>query len=268
MIIANSQKNVFKKRKQSAVLLFLIVGGLYFFFAHRLNFNGLSALSQIPSGFIWLGQNFIPNETALDGSFIITIIETLIRTIMITITATVTAAIFAFIAAVFGSKKTGVHWTLVYMVRIIAMLFRNIPLIAWAMILLISFRQSEFTGYLALVFGSFGYLTRTFSEIIDEISDGILEALHATGASYFQIIFQGVLPMISSQLISWLLFSIESNVREAALVGLLTGTGIGFLFNFYFSSFRYPRAGMVLLFIIITVLLLETLSNKIRRLVM
>jgi phosphonate transport system permease protein len=161
-----------------------------------------------------------------------------------------------------------IHPILTYLVRLIAMFFRNIPLAAWAMILLFSFGQNEFTGYLALFFGTLGYSTRSLLEIVDESSEGTVEALKASGASYFQIIFQGIIPMISSQAVSWMLFMIESNIREATLVGILTGTGIGFLFNFYFRGFRYHLAGMVVLFIIITVLVLEVVSNKIRRMVL
>lgn len=259
--------NIFKKRRMNNMIAFLIIATLYWFFAWYLEFNIFGAFSQVPRGFVWLGDNFIPNETATNINFLTEVATTLLATIVIAVAATTTAAMCALIAAVFGSKKTGVNIILIYLVRIIAMVFRNIPLIAWSLILFFSFRQNEFTGYLALFFGTFGYLTRTFTEVIDEASDGVLEALKATGAPYFSIIFQGLLPMISSQLVSWVLFMIESNAREATLVGILTGTGIGFLFDFYYQSFRYPMAGMVLLFVMATVVLLELLSNKIRRLI-
>ncbi|MCL1950287.1 MAG: ABC transporter permease subunit [Turicibacter sp.] len=260
--------DIFKKRRIHMVLFFAVFTGLYVFFSQQLNFNSATAFTQIPSGFAWLGANFWPNYTTTAPEFLLNIIRVLLRTVIIAVASTTTASAFALIAAVFGSNKTGIHWTIKYIVRIIAMVFRNIPLIAWALILLFSFRQNEFTGFLALFFGTFGYLTRSFTEIIDESGDGVIEALKSTGATYFQIVFQGVFPMISSQLVSWVLFMIESNIRESALVGMLTGTGIGQMFNFFFSGFRYPMAGMVLLFIIITVIGLEMLSNKIRRLLL
>lgn len=259
--------DVFKKKRWYRLGLLFLIGSLYGVFAHTLNFDALAAFSQIPQGFLWLGQNFAPDSTTMDHLFLTHVFLILLRTVVIAVSATMIASGFALLAAVVGSQKTGIHPVAIYLVRGIAMVFRNIPMIAWALILLFSFRQNEFTGFLALFFGTFGYLTRTLTEVIDESSDGVLEALRATGANYFSVIFQGVLPMISSQVISWVLFMIESNVRESALVGILTGTGIGFLFNFYFTSFRYPRAGMVLLFIIVTVLGLEMLSNKIRRLI-
>jgi len=263
----NEKLDIFKKKRLHTLIVVLIVGSIYWFFANYLNFNTGSALIQIPTGFGWLGENFIPRAETITTTFILNIITTLLRTLAMAIAATTVASACALIASVLGSQKTGIHTIVIYIVRIIAMVYRNIPLIAWSMILIFSFRQNEFTGFLALFFGTFGYLTRTFTEVIDESSDGVLEALKATGATYFQVVFQGVFPMISSQIISWVLFMIESNVREATLVGILTGTGIGMLFNFFFSSFRYPMAGTVLLFIIVTVIALEMLSNKLRRLI-
>ena len=46
---------------------------------------------------------------------------------------------------------------------------------------------------------------------------------------------------------------IETNIRDATLIGLLTGTGIGFVFDVYYKSFRYDVAGLVILAIILAV---------------
>ena len=138
------------------------------------------------------------------------------------------------------------------------------PIVAWSLILVFSFKQSQFTGFLALFLITFGYLTRAFSETIDDVTGDVIEALKSVGASYFQIIFCGVIPSISSQLLSWLLFFIETGVRESTLVGILTGTGIGFTFSLYYKSFRYDAAGLVILVVTVIVVGVEMLSNKLR----
>jgi phosphonate transport system permease protein len=92
-----------------------------------------------------------------------------------------------------------------------------------------------------------------------------VEALRATGARYGAIISQSVIPACLPQLISWLLYMIETNIRSATLVGILTGTGIGFLFDLYFKNFSYGSASLVVLVTVVTVILIEVLSNAIRR---
>lgn len=262
-------ENVFIKKRRNTFLLVFGFVALYAIFAGIIGIGVVDlglGFAQSPLGFVWLFENFMP--TADSVAVIPMILRTLWGTILLAVAASFIASIFALVLAVMGSRALEIHPMITYTVRMIAMFFRNIPLAAWAMILLFSFSQNEFTGFMAMFFGTLGYSIRSFVEIIDEASEGAIEALKAAGASYFQIVFQAILPMIAAQAISWLLFMIESNIREATLVGVLTGTGIGFLFNFYFRGFRYSEAGMVILFIVVTVLLLEVLSNKIRRVVL
>jgi ABC-type phosphate/phosphonate transport system permease subunit len=92
--------------------------------------------------------------------------------------------------------------------------------------------------------------------------------LQATGASYFSIIFQSVIPSTIPQMISWILFMIETNIRSATLIGLLTGSGIGFTFNLYYKSLNYDVASLVVVVIIVAILFIESVSNYVRRAVL
>lgn len=257
------EQSIFVKKKRTAMILITVFAFLYFGASWITNFRGPVALLAVPEGLIWLFRNFIPTENSI-GYFPL-IVEKLIQTVTISVAATMTASVFSLLVAVMGSRETGINGFTQLFAKALASLFRNMPLVAWSMILLMSFKQSEFTGFLALFFTTFGHLTRAFMETIDETSGGTIEAMTATGASYFQVIFQGVIPMVSTQLLSWLLYMIENNVRDATLVGILTGTGIGFLFDLYYKSFRYDAAGLVILVIVLVVIALELTSNKIRR---
>ena len=61
---------------------------------------------------------------------------------------------------------------------------------------------------------------------------------------------------------------IETNIRSATLVGILTGTGIGFSFDLYYKSMNYSAASLVILVIVATVLVIEFFSNSVRRAVL
>ena len=71
--------------------------------------------------------------------------------------------------------------------------------------------------------------------------------------------------MSITSVISWVMYMIETNIRDATLIGLLTGTGIGFVFDVYYKSFRYDVAGLVILAIILAVVACELTSNFVRR---
>ncbi|PKC52631.1 putative membrane protein [Rhizophagus irregularis] len=123
-------------------------------------------------------------------------------------------------------------------------------------------------GYLALFFTTFGFLVRAFMETIDEASVDSVEALNATGATYFQMVFRGVIPDTLPQMMSWVFFMIDTNIRNATLVGLLTGTGIGYIFDLYYKRLDYPTVGLITVAIIVVVIAIELISNKVRRLIL
>lgn len=257
------EKDIFKRRRKSKIIFIIFFILLYSISSFISGFESGTSFLSIPSGILWLFKNFIPTSNSI--KYLPIILKTAINTTLMAITATVISAAFSLVIAVLGSETIGINSATKIVVKIIASFFRNMPIVAWSIILIFSFKQSELTGLIALIFVTFGYLTRTFMEIIDEVSGNIIEALSATGAGYFQIIFQGVIPTISSQLISWVLYYIENSVREVTLIGVLTGTGLGFIFNIYYRSFRYDTAGLVILVVVLLVIGIELLSNKIRK---
>jgi len=221
------------------------------------------AFSAIPRVVRWMTTYLIPNERAL--SRLPRIVSTLLDTVVMAIAASVVSALAAIPFALAGSRTTAVNGLLATAARAIASVNRNIPVAVWALIFLLSFGQSSFTGFLALFFASFGFLTRVFMETIDEVSGSSVEALRATGAGYLAIVTQAVIPSALPQMVSWELFMIEVNIRSATLVGLLTGSGIGFLFEVYYKSLQYPSAALVVITLVIVVLVIEGLSNVVRR---
>ena len=256
----------FRRRSLVILLAALTLVTLNAFASGFLEFDFVRTVLDIPSGLTWMFSNFIPSTASLQKLPVIA--QQLAATVLISLAASCTAAVLALIFAVLGSRSVGLKGPIPVIVRAIASLFRNIPTVAWALILLFSFKQSEFTGFLALFLTSFGYLTRCFLESIDEVSGGAVEALRSTGATYGQLIAQAVIPLCATVVLSWVLYMIETNVRDATLIGILTGTGIGFVFDLYYKSFQYDIAALVILAIVIVVIALELTSNFIRRVIL
>lgn len=253
----------FLKRQLTLVAIVVVFAVLSFASSVVTGFDFIEAACELPAGFVWFVTHFAPSAASLEK--LGTILPALESTILDSIAAGTTAAVLAYLLAVLGSRSVGLGGPVPLLVRAIASVFRNIPIVAWAFLLLFSFKQSEFTGFLALFLQSFGFLTRSFLESIDEMSMGPVEALRASGATYLQIVFQAVIPLSLPQVVSWVLYIIETNIRDATLVGMLTGTGIGFVFNLFYKSFRYDTAGLVLVCVAVVVIVCELLSNYVRR---
>ena len=258
--------DIFVKRRNDRLLFFAVLGALAIGSTVITKYDPVAGFTSIGKAFVWGVSNFYPDAHAMTK--LPDILRKLRDTILMSVAATTIAAVFAVILAMAGSRTTRINTFFSVIARGLASVLRNIPLVAWAMILMLAFSQSQLTGFLALFFGSLGFLTRAFIETIDEASIDAVEALQATGASYPAIIFQAVLPSSLPQMVSWLLFMIDTNIRDATLVGLLTGTGIGFSFDLYYKSFRFHEASLVVISIVITIMSIEMISNYIRRIIL
>jgi phosphonate transport system permease protein len=263
----------FKRKKTVFTLVFLGIMLLAAASALYTKFKPADVFRAVPRVLAWVGQNLIPVEWTEHGlrfnpqavERFPNIMEKLVQTILMSVMASITASIFSFLLALFGSRTTQINKPLAWIARAVSSVNRNIPIVAWAIIFLIAFKQSSFTGFLALFFYSFGFMSRVFVETIDEASSSAVEALRAAGASYSQVIAQAVIPSSLPQLVSWILYMIETNIRSAALVGILTGSGVGFLFSLYYNSRAYQSVTLVVLCIVAVVIMIEILSNALRR---
>ena len=52
------------------------------------------------------------------------------------------------------------------------------------------------------------------------------------------------------------------------MIGILTGTGIGFIFDLYYKSMKYNVASLVVLSIVLAVFVIEFISNSVRRVIL
>ncbi|NWG20331.1 MAG: phosphonate ABC transporter, permease protein PhnE [Chloroflexi bacterium] len=260
------QPDIFQLRQRQSALFFVLLSGLTYGAILLTNYDVVQGLTAIPRAFVWATANFIPDDEAWQR--LPRILDKLRETVLMAISSATVASALGLAVALLGATTTRPHPWFSPPARAIASVFRNIDVSAWALILLFSFGQSAITGYFALFFVTFGFIVRVMIETIDEIGTESVEALRATGAGYLAIITQSVIPACLPQLISWVLYMIETNIRSATLVGILTGTGIGFSFDLYYKSLNYSSASLVVLVIVVAVLLIEALSNAIRRAVL
>lgn len=261
-----NQTSVFVTRRRTFTLAFLGVAILFVISAVVTEYGVIGGFKSIPRAVVWIVQNFIPDAKA--WSRLPYILSKLVETALVSVAVTVCSAICAFFFSLLGTKTTKTARWIARLVRIAAAFFRNVPDVVWAMLLLFSFGQNILTGFFALFFATFGMLTRTFIETIDEVSASCVEALYATGATSMQTVFHGVIPSALPEIVSWVLYMIETNIRSSTLIGILTATGIGYLFDLYYKRMDYSSASLVVMSIVILVIAIEILSNKIRKVIM
>jgi len=261
-----NQKSVFVKRKRTFLLVFFGVAVIFAGSAYVTEYSVVGGFESIPTAISWMAQNLIPDEKA--WTRLPNILTKLIETALVSVAVTVCAAICSFFFSLLGTRITKVNPWIARIVRVIAAFFRNVPDVVWAILLLFSFGQNVLTGFFALFFYTFGTLTRAFIETIDEVSASCVEAMYATGATIMQTVFQGIIPSSMPTMVSWILYMIETNIRNSTLIGILTATGIGALFDMYYKRMDYGSASLVVLSIVVLVIAIEITSNQIRKVIL
>ena len=257
---------MFVKKKRTFTLALLGVAAIFIISSIVTNYDVIGGFTSIPKAIAWMARNFVPDEKA--WTRLPNIIRKLTETALLAVAVTVCSAVCAFFFSLFGTRTTKANPWIGRTVRIVAAFFRNVPDVVWAMLLLFTFKQNILTGFFALFFYSFGTLTRTFIETVDEVSASCVEALHATGATYLQTVFQGIIPSSLPEIVSWVLYMIETNIRSSTLIGILTATGIGYQFDMYYKRQDFGSAGLVVILIVVLVIIIELISNKIRKVIM
>ncbi len=120
-------------------------------------------------------------------------------------------------------------------------------------------------GVMALGIHSIGMLGKLFSEAIESMDMGSVEALEACGATSLQKLFHGVIPEILPALMGFSLYRFEINTRSASTLGIVGAGGIGAPLLFAITGRNWPRTFTLVFALIITVVLVDLLSGKIRR---
>lgn len=256
---------MFRKKKWTSLAMLGGVVVIYLIAAFVTGFKMWDGLCAFPQAIKWMATSLVPDAEAMER--LPKIINKALETALVSVAVTSVSAIVAFVFSLFGAKTMKINGVVNQVIRIIAAFFRNVPDVVWAMLLMFSFGQNILTGFFALFFTTFGLLTRAFIETIEEVSASCVEALDATGASFGQIVFQGILPSSITGIITWILYMIETNIRNSTLIGMLTATGIGYLFDMYYKRLEFGSASVVVLAIVVLVLVIEMISNIVRKVV-
>jgi len=148
--------------------------------------------------------------------------------------------------------------------RTVMNVLRSVEVLIIALMMVTAVGIGPFAGVLALAIHGVGALGKLYSEAIESIDPGPIEAITATGASRFQVVMFGVVPQVVPQFVAFTIYRWDINVRMATVIGLVGGGGIGFLLKDYIDLLRWPEAGTAILLIAATVIAMDYASALIR----
>ena len=186
-----------------------------------------------------------------------------VTTVEIALLGTAVAAVAA-LPLGFVSARNVAPAPLFYPARAVLNFFRSVDTLVYALIFVAAVGLGPFPGVLAVIAYTTTSLAKLYSEAIEGIEPGPVDAITATGATRLQVLRFGVLPQVLPLFLSYILYRLETNIRAATVLGFVGAGGIGFYLQTYLRMIDYSAASTALLVTIVMVMVVDAVSSKVR----
>ena len=216
-----------------------------------------------------LGVQVTLQGSALRPSSAFTLVlARLVETVFLALMGTTIAVLFAVPLSFLGAKnlmaRTPVGAAVYVVVRTILNITRSIEPLIMATVFAVWVGIGPFAGVLALGLHSIASLGKLYSEQIESIDPGPIEAITATGASPLQVVRYAVVPQIVPPFIAFTIYRWDINVRMSTIIGFVGGGGLGSLLFQYTQLLQWRAAATALWAITLVVAAMDYLSAKVR----
>lgn len=222
--------------------------------------NGIGGINAFVSSL--LNPATLVESSGLDWSGTLLLASGII-TIVIGFTGTVIGFPLALAFGILGSERV-TPFPFNFIFRGIMSTIRAVPSLVWILIYVPLVGINPVGAMLAVATDTIGNLGRLFTDELEEIDDGPIEAIRSTGAQRPQVVFFGMLSQVSNGFIAWTLYVLEINTRIAISLGVVGAGGIGQYISLAIRGFRYGEAAAGIFVVIVIVLSVEMLSSRVR----
>jgi phosphonate transport system permease protein len=198
------------------------------------------------------------------------VLEAMFVTIFMALLSTTIAMIIAiplsFLAASNITRRGPLGTTVYYITRSFFNLIRSYDPLVMATIFAFWLGFGPFPGTLALTVVTTASLGKMFSEAVENIDPGPIEALQATGSNRLQTVVYSVVPQIVPDFVSYIIYHWDINVRISTVIGFVGGGGIGYYLSTQINSMiGYHKAGTAIWAIVVVVWAMDFLSSEVRK---
>lgn len=200
-----------------------------------------------------------------DFSYFPKVVQPLLDTVKMSVLGSALGATLALPFAVVASTNINRSGASVAVLRFLLNIIRTLPTLIIAKFAALIFGLGTFAGTVAIMVFTFGVVSKMMYEAIETIDMGAFEAMEAAGGDKFQSFRTACFPQILPTYLSYCLYSLEMNIRAAAILGYVGAGGLGLLIDERIGWRDYRGLGMVLLALFVVVLIIENTSQYLRK---
>ena len=211
------------------------------------------------------GSRLLQESWPPDFAFLPRLYAPFMETIYIAIIGTVVGGFLSIPVAILAARNLTPGRLIWFADRNFMNILRTLPDLFWAMLFAAAVGFGPVAGALALSVFTVAVVSKLWSESLEAVDMGLPEAVRAVGGSWFQMVQFGALPQGLSHYISYVLYAFELNVRASMVLGLVGAGGIGMILETQRANFEYERVTMIILAVLVAVLIIEEISESLRK---
>jgi phosphonate transport system permease protein len=200
-----------------------------------------------------------------DWAHLSRIADPLIETIHIATLGTAITFVIAFPLAFLAARNTSPNVTTWFIARFILVTSRSVNTVVWGLLFVAMFGPGPVAGIWAVAARSIGFVGKLIAEAIEEIDEGTVEAIEATGASRLQVLLVGVIPQVLPVVLGTIVYRWDINIRESTVLGFVGAGGIGIQLYASINQFAWQQVSVMLLAVLGVVLISEFVSATMRK---
>lgn len=258
-IVLPSGKIVLQKRSRTP-LIFLILVVCTVLSADFTGFSFKVLFTRIHQFFTIVLAMIPPDWSSLSDIW-----TPLLDTIKMSLLGSIIGAVIALPVAVAASSNILQSKVIIFISKVVLSLLRTLPTLVSALIATFVFGLGTMAGTVAIMLFTISYVGKLLYEQIENVDMGPFEAMESLGMTRLQAFRFAVMPQVLPGYISTSLYCFEGNVRYAAILGFVGAGGIGLILNEGIGWRDYPAVGMIILVLIVTVTLIESISEHFRK---
>lgn len=210
---------------------------------------------------IEFASDAFPPDLSRAGPIAIALVETFEIALLGTLIGVVASVPLAIMAA----RNTTPGRLLHLASRALIALFRTIPDLVWGLIFVVTVGLGPQAGVLAIAADVTGFCGRFFADSVEDVDQGLIDGLSATGASSAGIVAGAVVPSVLPSWVGTTMFSLEQATRSSVVLGIVGAGGIGVELTTSMQLLRYDEALAIILSIFVVVLGVERVAAAVRR---
>lgn len=239
------------------LIIGLVIAGIVAM-SYNIDANPAEFVEGIPNLAIVLKE-----MTEVEADLFATALWSMLETIEMAFIGTIVGVVIALPLSMLAARNLNSKWLYVPLRAVLAAA-RTFPSILWAILFVIMVGLGPFAGVLAIIMYTVGFIAKLQYESIEAVDSDPVEAVNSIGVSKWQLIRHVVIPESAPHLISQVLYMFDYNVRQTSILGLVGAGGIGFYIINHIKFFEYGKAAVFMLVVLITVLIIDFVSVKIR----